>query len=138
MQEIQTLIDKASKVCGGDKALAERIGIQPPSLSQMRKRTRTVTPETAAELAEIAGEDPRGAAIQAIIERAQGTRRGEVLKEILGKGMVTVAVIGVVTASAIWPQNASASSVKTTFHDVYCDFLKAYKALLRHRRYKFC
>lgn len=137
MQEIKTLIDKASKICGGDKALAERIGIQAPSLSQMRSNKRTVTPETAAELAAIAGEDPQKAAIQAMIDRAQGTRRGEVLKAILGKGMMAVTVAGVVTASALWPNDASASSLKTTFHDVYCDFLKTWKALLTRRRYIF-
>lgn len=138
MTNIETLIDKASKTCGSDAQLARKMGISQSTISDMRHRGRTVTPETAAELAAIAGEDAREAAIEAIVQRAKGTRRESVLRGILGKGMVTVAVIGVVTASALWPQDVSASSLKTTFHDVYCDFLKAYKALLRHRRYKFC
>lgn len=124
MQEIKTLIDKASEICGGDKALAERLGIQRPTLSQMRSKTRTVTPETAAELAAMAGEDPQEAAIQAIIERAQGTRRGEVLKAILGKGVLTISVAGVVIASSLWPRDALASEPKATFHDVYYVKLK--------------
>lgn len=86
MQELKTLIDKASKVCGSDTALASRMGIKVQVISMLR-HGRPITPETAAELADIAGEDAREAAIQAIIERAAGTRREGVLREILGKGL---------------------------------------------------
>ena len=86
MQEIKTLIDKASKVCGGDVPLASRMGIKPQVVSMLR-HGRTITPETAAELADIAGEDAREAAIAAILERSQGTRREGVLREILGKAV---------------------------------------------------
>lgn len=84
MKNNKTLIDKAIKVCGSVNELAERMGVQPNVISMLRGG-RTITPETAAELADIAGEDPREAAIRAIIERAKGTRRGTVLKEILEK-----------------------------------------------------
>lgn len=86
MENLKTLIDKASKVCGSDQALAKRIGVLPSVISMLR-RERTITPETAAELADIAGEDAREAAIQAIIERSKGTRREGVLREILGKAL---------------------------------------------------
>lgn len=86
MKDMQTLIDKAAKVCGSDAALAKRMGIHAPTLSQMRK-SRTITPETAAELADIAGEDAREAAIAAMLERSKGTRREGVLREILGKAL---------------------------------------------------
>ena len=87
MQELKTLIDKAAKVCGSDKALAEKLGVHPPTLSAMRK-DRTITPETAAELADIAGENVKLAVYQAMIERAKGTRREGVLREILGKSLL--------------------------------------------------
>ena len=87
MTNILTLIDKASEVCGGDSKLAKRMGVTPSVISDMRHRGRTITPETAAELADIAGEDAREAAIQAMIERAKGTRREGVLREILGKAL---------------------------------------------------
>ena len=86
MQNIKTLIDKATKVCGSTNALAERMGVKPNVISMLRSG-RTITPETAAELADIAGEDAREAAIQAMIERAKGTRREGVLREILGKAL---------------------------------------------------
>jgi hypothetical protein len=90
------------------------MGIHSQTLSAMKKN-RTITPETAAELAAIAGENPREAAISAIIERAQGTRRGEVLKAILGKATMAA---GVVTVLLLSGPDASASRLPT-FHDVY-------------------
>jgi len=86
MQNIKTLIDKATEVCGSTNALAERMGVKPNVISMLRAG-RTITPETAAELADIAGEDAREAAIQAILERAKGTRREGVLREVLGKAL---------------------------------------------------
>ncbi|MDO8717556.1 MAG: helix-turn-helix domain-containing protein [Polaromonas sp.] len=114
MQELKTLIDKASKVCGSDKQLAERMGVHQQTISNLKK-DRTITPETAAELAAIAGENPREAAIAAIIERAKGSRRGEVLKAILGKATMAA---GVVTVLLLSGPDASAGRLPT-FHDVY-------------------
>ena len=87
MQDKKTLIDKASEICGGDAALARRMGISRALVSLMRSGDRKITPETAAELADIAGDDAREAAIEAIIESAKGTRRESVLREILGKAL---------------------------------------------------
>lgn len=87
MQQAQTLIDKASKVCGSDAALARRMGIGRSMVSLMRSGDRKITPETAAELADIAGEDAREAAIAAVLENARGTRREGVLRDILGKAL---------------------------------------------------
>ena len=86
MEELKTLIDKAVEVCGSVDALAERMGVQANVIS-MLKKGRTITPETAAELADIAGLDARHAAILAIIVRAKGTRREGAMREILGKGL---------------------------------------------------
>lgn len=76
-------------MCGSDSALARKMGVHQPTIAEMRAGRRTITPETAAELAAIAGEDPREAAIDAILERSKGTRREGVLREILGKVLVT-------------------------------------------------
>ncbi len=87
MQYVVELIDKASKTCGSDSALADRLGIPRQNLSHMRTGKRSISPATAAELADIAGDDAREAAIAAILESARGTRREGVLREILGKGI---------------------------------------------------
>ena len=87
MQSAQLLIDKASEVCGGDAALARRMGISKALISLMRSGERGITPATAAELADIAGDDAREAVISAVIESAKGTRKESVLREILGKAL---------------------------------------------------
>ena len=87
MEYAKTLIDKASKVCGSDKALAERMGIYAADISHLRAGKRPLSPELAAELADIAGEDAREAAIAAIIMRNENNRKGAVLREILGKAL---------------------------------------------------
>lgn len=83
---MKTLIDKAVKKCGSVAALAERLDVAPNVISMMR-HGRAITPETAAELAAITGDDAGDAAIMAIIERARGTRREEKLKKILGRSL---------------------------------------------------
>lgn len=83
---MKTLIDKAIESCGSVKELARRLDVKPNVISMLRK-DRTISPDTAAMLAAVAGEDAREAAIQAMIENAVGTRREGVLREILGKGL---------------------------------------------------
>lgn len=98
MQSVNSLIDKASKVCGNDSKLAERMGIHRVAISEMRAGRRAISPATAAELADIAGEDAREAAIAAVIEGAKGTRREGVLREILGKA-IAAGVAGLLACS---------------------------------------
>lgn len=73
-------------MCGSDAALARRMGIYPADVSRLRAGKRPLSPELAAEIAEIAGEDARQAVIDAIIERNADSRKGALLREILGKG----------------------------------------------------
>jgi transcriptional regulator with XRE-family HTH domain len=81
-----TLLDKASEMCGSDAELARKMGVNRQEIYALRKG-RTVTPEVAAELADIAGVDPLQAMADAVIERNKGTRRETVLREILGKAV---------------------------------------------------
>lgn len=87
-----TLIDKAIKTCGSVNELAKRLKMRPNVISMMRNG-RTITPDTAALLADVAGEDAREAAIQAVIENSKGTRHEGALQKILGKGLA----VGVAT-----------------------------------------
>lgn len=84
---VLALIDKAREKCHSDAELARRLGVSKALLSMMRKRQREVTPDIAALLADIAGEDARQAVVDAVIERAAGTERGLMLREILGKAL---------------------------------------------------
>nr|WP_295938718.1 hypothetical protein [uncultured Acidovorax sp.] len=125
MQSVRDLIDKASKVCGSDTALAERMGIERPNLSLMRSGKRAISPATAAELADIAGEDAREAAIAAVIESAKGTRREGVLREILGKA-IAAGVAGLLvfsysgdSISATKTLAKNDASVNDSIHRIY-------------------
>lgn len=87
MQAQKTLIDKAAKICGSDAELCRRAQISPALLSLMRSGKRAMTPVTAAVLADIAGENAREVALDAVIESAKGTRLESAIREILGKAL---------------------------------------------------
>lgn len=82
MQDLKTLIDKASEMCGGDKALALAMGIYRPDVSHLRSGSRLFSPELAAMAADLAGCDPRQAAIDAMVIRAKGTRNEDAMTRI--------------------------------------------------------
>lgn len=109
MQSGQTLIDKASNVCGSDSKLAERMGVHRVVIAEMRNGKRAISPATAAELADIAGDDAREAAIAAIIEGAKGTRRESTLRNILGKALAA----GVAAMLVISYKDDSISTTET-------------------------
>lgn len=98
MQYAETLIDKAIESCGSAAELARRMGIDRAEITKLRQGKRPLSPELAAELADIAGDDAREAAIHAIIERNADGRKGHLLREILGKA-VAVGVGGLLVFS---------------------------------------
>jgi len=108
MTVVLSLIDKASKVCGGDTALAHKLGVHQPDISAMRHGKRKISPATAAELADIAGMDAREAVIAAVLESAKGTRREGVLREILGKAVAA----GGAAMSLIFYKNDSSDAME--------------------------
>lgn len=122
MQSAQSLIDKASEVCGGDAALARRMGISKALISLMRSGERAITPGTAAELADIAGDDAREAVISAVIESAKGTRKESVLREILGKA-IAAGVAGLLVYSysgdSISTMETIATKADTTLNPIH-------------------
>lgn len=117
----QLLIDKASKACGSDRALAAKMGIYPADVTHLRQGKRPLSPELAAEFADIAGEDARQAAIDAIIERNAANRKGVLLKEILGKGIAAgVAAMLVISYSG---DSISATENPAKSSLTICDFI---------------
>lgn len=85
------------------------MGVYPTDITKLKKGERPISPEIAAELADIAGEDARQAAIDAIIERNQDNRKGYLLKEILGKGLAA----GVAAMSLSFYSGDSISAMET-------------------------
>lgn len=89
----ELLIDKAIDSCGSAAELARRMGIDRAEITKLRQGKRPLSPEIAAELADLAGDDAREAAIHAMIDRNAGSRKGHLLREILGKG-IAAGVVG--------------------------------------------
>ena len=118
MKYEETLIDKASRVCGSYTALAKRMGIPVQNVSLMKAGKRPISPATAAELADIAGEDARQAAIDAVIESAKGTRREGVLREILGKGLAA-GVAGMLVFSYSGDSISATEKIARTVDSLY-------------------
>ena len=87
MQLGKTLIDKATKVCGSETAVAKRIGTSQQALSSMKHGKREISPETAVLLADIAKENAIQAMIDAVIERNKTGQKAEKIRAILGKGL---------------------------------------------------
>lgn len=87
MQHVVALIDKASKICGNDSALAKQLKISKALISMMRSGTRAMTPGIAVALADIAGEDAHAAMAIAVIDGEKMEERRALLMEILGKGL---------------------------------------------------
>lgn len=136
MESVQPLIDKASKVCGGDSALAEKMGIPRQNVYLMRAGKRPISPATAAELADIAGDDAREAAIAAVIESAKGTRREGVLREILGKA-IAAGVAGLLVYSysgdSISTMETIAAKADTTLNPIHRIYSMIRRAAVRLR-----
>ena len=114
MQYVKPLIDKASEVCGSDSKLAERMGVHRVVIAEMRSGKRSISPASAAELADIAGDDAREAAIAAILEGAKGTRREGVLRDILGKALA-VGVAGMLVIS--YSEGSNSAMEKIAMND---------------------
>lgn len=125
MQAAQTLIDKAIETCGSAAELARRMGIDRAEITRLRKGQRPLSPELTAEIADLAGEDARQAVIDAIIERNADSRKGALLREILGKaraaGGAAMCHISYSDASisAMDSIATSPTAVKNRIHRIY-------------------
>lgn len=133
MQYVKPLIDKASEVCGSDSKLAERMGVHRVAIAEMRSGKRSISPATAAELADIAGDDAREAAIAAIIEGARGTRRESVLRDILGKALAA-GVAAVLVISYNDDSNSTTETIAKTGDSVYFAIHRIYSTLRKIKR----
>lgn len=98
MEYGKLLIDRAAEKCGGQNALAKQLGFSKGTLSDMKSGRKAISPATAAELADIAGEDVEIAIRAAIIESVQGTRRESKIREILSKGLAAGVVAMLATS----------------------------------------
>jgi hypothetical protein len=83
-----SLIDRAGEKCGSFYALSKRIDLAQSTITEIRKGKRPLPVDVVPELAELAGVNVDDAIHQVLMERAAGTKREGVLREILGKSLV--------------------------------------------------
>lgn len=121
MESTLSLIDKASEVCGGQNALAKKLGFSSGTLSDMKHGRKAVSPATAAELADIAGIDVDYAIKLAILESVKGTRREYKLREILGKGLAAggLAMLATSYSGAANASSGTSSNLLPEVNNVY-------------------
>lgn len=99
--DLNQLLDKAKEVTGSDYATAKRIGVSPQIISDWRGLRRNPQPEDATLIAAVAGLDPVAELARTMVQKHQGTPKGEKLMQALGKSLLaTGAVIGSASASA--------------------------------------
>lgn len=85
LDEVRRLIEKAGTTTGSEYKLAKAMGIPQQMLTDWKAGRRTCTPEDRARLAGFANEDAVQELVRAVLEKHQGTKKGEQLYAILGK-----------------------------------------------------
>lgn len=101
LTSLNLLIDQASLVAGSDYRLAQSLKVGRQVISNWRHGRKTATPEDQALIAAIAGLDAAQVLARAMVEKHEGTAKGDMLMKALGKAfLVTGAVLGSAGASA--------------------------------------
>lgn len=85
LEKLIFLIEEAGLIAGSEYKLAKRMGIPQTMLTDWKAGRRACSPADRAILAGIAGQDAKDELVRATLEREEGTRRGLLLGELLGK-----------------------------------------------------
>lgn len=101
MQTWETLIDKGSLICGGQNALARRIGAEPTHLAQARQGRRPISRPQLEAMADVLELDP--AELWEAQELANMPRRNPFRRKAAGIAVALIAVI----LSTLWPAESS-------------------------------
>lgn len=84
MQHLE-LLAAATKAVGSEYKVAKLMGKPQSHISEWKNGKRSCSPEDRAELAAIAGISPAHELLMAVLEKYEGTPRGDRLKEALTK-----------------------------------------------------
>lgn len=112
MKSVQTLIAKAREKVRTDRELAERLGVKPPELTEMKKGRRPVSPETVAALCDVLqmrGDECREWIAIAMLENPKNADKADLLRRALFASWV----LAVCTLSAVPTTDAQAASRAT-------------------------
>ena len=101
---IGVLLDRAKSVTGSDYATAAAIGMPRQTVSNWRNGSKDCSPENVALLANVAGLKAEEWLVRAVIEKHEGTAKGDMLFKALGKALAA-------TGAAIASSGASAHQI---------------------------
>lgn len=102
LDELNSLIDAASKIAGSDGKLALSLGVPKQHVSQWRHGTKVCQPEDQALMAAVAGFDPVQTLARATVEYWEGKPKGDRLMRALGKRLRPIgAALGFAGAVAL-------------------------------------
>lgn len=115
---VQTLIALAREKCHSDAELARRLDMRPPTLNQMKKGKRAVSPETIAllcDLLELPGDEAREWAAYAVIENPKNAA----IADRLRRAFFGCLVAGVGFLSSTTDAKAIPTGYRTSIDDIY-------------------
>jgi len=109
LEELNALIDKAAEKAGSDYKLAAMLGMQRQKISNMRHGRMTATPEDQALFASVAGLNAIEVLARAMVQKHEGTPKGDRLMRALGKGLLA-------TGAAVATAGANAAAIFSSIH----------------------
>ena len=121
LSSLNLLIDKAKSITGSDYKTAQELGVPFQAINAWRHGRRACVPEDQALIALIAGLDPTQVLARAMVEKYEGTPKGDRLMHALGKLLlVTGAASGSAGASAMDSFSTTISSVGYFIRCILC------------------
>lgn len=115
MSQVETLIARAAAACGGSRyQLAQRLHVSQGDLSNMANGKRPLGPRLAAQLAEVAGDDPREQALAALVEQEKDPIKRERLAQLfrLAPAASKAAIVALLAVLTGLPETASAGALR--------------------------
>lgn len=111
LQQLNELIDRAKAIAGSDYALSKSIGVSRQRISNWRHGHVPCPVEDQALIAAAAGLDPTEFLVRAVVQKHEGTEKGDRLMRVLGKSSLA---IGVALAGVGAHAQAIFSTIQTT------------------------
>lgn len=85
MSDLKKLIEDAASIAGSEAQVSKILGIPQSHISEWKAGRRNCLPVDQARLAGIARQDALQQLVRATLESTEGTKRGEQLRQLLGK-----------------------------------------------------
>jgi DNA-binding transcriptional regulator YdaS (Cro superfamily) len=117
LTDINLLLDKAEEMCGKDYRTAKQLGVAPQLVCDWRAGRKNPQPEDIALIASVAGLDAEAWALRAMVEKHEGTAKGDRLMKAVGKALL-------VTGAGIGSAGAHAAAIFSSTSETVAHFIR--------------